>query len=88
MIAIDAIVASQAAAHTASFLYGGGTKGTYHNGYVNEKMRGLPCEKRNPLKIRNTVMQTAEVQHKTTGLLAPINALNRGQGRFNLSSTL
>ena len=63
-------------------------KGTYRNGYVNEKVQGLLCEKRNHLRIRNADMQAAEVQYETPGLLAPITALKRGQGRFNLSSTL
>jgi hypothetical protein len=63
VIAIDVIVAFQPAAHPASFPYGGGTKGTYRSHYVNEKMQGLLCEKSNPLRIRNTDMQAAEVQH-------------------------
>jgi hypothetical protein len=36
-------------------------KGTYRTDYVNEKMQGLLCEKRNPLRIRSADVQAAEV---------------------------
>ena len=38
VIAIGVTVAFQVAAYPASLLYRGGTKGTYRNNHVNEKM--------------------------------------------------